>query len=368
MDSQILRRVAPLLTRPVTTPSISLCLDMAPGIHRRDQHLDRCWCWHGHHLRLEQHQPHHCYWWCWYNTIRWGWGQTINADKIGSTITKGLFQGGLGGDSIALQANTVSGTTVEGGGGSTSSNDSADDIVVEGYGATDGSAVNVEVSASWIQGNAGADSIRVGDLTTSTVSAAANILDSTIRGGKNADYITVGAAFDITNSTIFGDAGADIVKISSARDILGGVIQGGSNTDTTNDLADELNIQSAQNISGTSMQGNAGNDTFTVSTSLFTGTTLRGGKDADGSTVTASTVNAAQIFGDRGTDTLNVNASGNISSSSIFGGSFEDTTRDGADFIQVTGEAITASSVNGNGSADTIDIYTPLFSRSTCWW
>ena len=53
-----------------------------------------------------------------------GLGQTINADRISSTITKGLFEGGLGTDTISLQANTVSGTTVSGGGGSIGSSDS----------------------------------------------------------------------------------------------------------------------------------------------------------------------------------------------------------------------------------------------------
>lgn len=298
------------------------------------------------------------------DTIRWGYGITINGDRISSSISGGLFEGGLAEDTIVLQANQVVDTTIRGADAVNGPNDGDDSIVVEGYAGTN-EAINVEVERLVINGNAGEDSIRVGDLNTSSGSAALNIRDSEIRGGKNNDTIEVGARFDLVGSTVYGDANADFIAVSAGRDIIGGSIWGGSPDDTTDDQGDLIAIQSGNRITGNYVQGNGGNDTIAVVTSLLDNSTIRGGKDEDDITVEADTITVSQVFGDRGSDTIDVSAT-NIQSSSIFGGSFEDTTNDGADFISVAASAtITNSLFRGNGGADTIDIQTPLFSRSS---
>ena len=64
--------------------------------------------------------------------------------------------------------------------------------------------------------------------------------------------------------------------------------------------------------------------------------------------------------------TLDINATVSISSSTIYGANGANTTKDGADFINITnGTSITSTVINGNAGADIIDVRTPLFTRST---
>ena len=77
----------------------------------------------------------------------------------------------------------------------------ADNIVVEGYAGTDGSAVNVTVTGSLVNGNAGADSIRVG-IDNKYRFRRSKHCRYHGRGGKGADSLVLGSSFDIKNSTV----------------------------------------------------------------------------------------------------------------------------------------------------------------------
>ena len=79
---------------------------------------------------------------------------------------------------------------------------------------------------------------------------------STVRGGKDGDYMTISGA--ISTGYITGDRGADTLLFENTVD--GSSIWGGSTQDTTNDGSDYLTFTAS--ATSAYIQTNAGNDSL----------------------------------------------------------------------------------------------------------
>jgi hypothetical protein len=249
---------------------------------------------------------------------------SIDFSNSSATFSALTISGGLANDTITLKSGTtLSASSVYGGSSTVTALDSADSISV-------GTS-----SSSFLQGNAGNDTFNIAKKLTS----------STVKGGKDNDFISqVGA---VKGSVVTGDVGSDTF-LFTGNFAGNSSVYGGSLSDTTNDSKDSLAFSG--NFENSFLQANAGNDTIGFVGTISGNSTVKGGKGNDFVT-TSGALSQGVMSGDLGADTLVLAAA--VSQSSVYGGNLVDTTTDGADSLAFMGGA-SQTFVQGNAGADTV--------------
>ena len=171
------------------------------------------------------------------------------------TFSAMTISGGLANDTINLVGTTtLLSSSVYGGGATGGSSDGADSINLG------------TVSSSFVQPNAGSDTINITATTTS----------STVRGGKSADFVTFAGSVGL--SYVSGDLGGDTLTLGGAV-ASGTSVWGGSTDHQSEDSADSLIFGTT--VADTHVQGNGGADTISLEGAVGNNSSLRGGKGND---------------------------------------------------------------------------------------
>ena len=214
-------------------------------------------------------------------------------------------------------------------------------VNIKGFEASDNiNAAGTSFESSFLNGNAGADDIRLALLSNSRA-----------LGGADGDYLRV---TNLSSSRVNGNKGIDDLRVTASSN---GSVNGGQGNDTISlggahgysfvfgDIGnDAITLENGSQFDRVALNGNAGNDTVTVQnvSLLANSTNIRGGAGNDRLTAAASAV-AVNFLGDNGDDTL----IGSTAGDTFSGGN-------GADNLQGNNGA---DSLSGN-SGDDFFIYT----------
>lgn len=265
--------------------------------------------------------------------------------RFGSSVGHYLVYGGAGADTIISgQGNN----TLYGGTGLADSTDGADTFIV-GSGSNDvygnGGADSVTFSAAtavgqlfrfW--GGAGNDSLTAANASGSMM----------IHAGPDSDVITIQNA---GSTTIYGGAGADTLDMTGSTGFA--TIYGGNGVSDSADGNDRI-------ITGSGsawVYSNAGNDDVTLHTAIGHSATVYLGAGND--SLTSGVVGGQyQIWAGPGNDVVNL--TGHNGNATVYGGSGNYDTLDGADTITGgSGNVV----IYGNAGADVITV-TPAAGRT----
>jgi len=274
-------------------------------------------------------------------------GDNIN---LNTALNKGslLILGGEGADSVSV-FNTGN-TTIFGGTGAGDSADGNDSIAL-----LTGSGGTINVFA-----NGGADTVSgtLGDSTAAT--SFANNTVANIYGGAGSDSINIGFGANAKGTvTVYGGEDGDYIRVVNTGTTT---IYGGTGPGDSTDGADSIGLAGS---GGTiTVYGNAGADiiggtgltagsatTFADSTNA----TIFGGKGNDSINLGFDTnaKGTLAVYGGEDTDTITV-ANGVGGSTTVFGGTGQGDSADGADTINIGGSGLV--NVFGNGGNDTINL------------
>lgn len=290
-------------------------------------------------------------------------GATISAGSLANiTLAGGTFAVGTGAtgtgaaNSLVLGtdgsiANFTTGTTTAdsknalfGGAGISGPNDGADSFAIGGKGSF------------LVYGNGGADQISQGSNgSNGTVFDATSAV--TVFGGKGADSINLTTASNKGSLLVLGGEDADTIKILNTGNTT---IYGGTGAGDSADGADSIGLAGS---GGTiTVFGNGGDDfingdaanNLTNGTAFLDGTkaTIFGGTGND--TINVSFASQAKgtvtVYGGENNDTIKV---ANLGTTTIYGGTGQGDSTDGADNIILTGSAGSVT-VFGNAGDDFI--------------
>ena len=256
----------------------------------------------------------------------------VDTVQVQNTDSNILVGGQQGADVVGFTnyKNLVTGYTLKGGQG----NDQL---------TSTGQTTNIG-GASFINGNKDADTITLGNTTTSTVHGGQGadtlvtntVFSSIVNGNKNADSLTIAAA---TTGSVFGGQGADTITMVGAT--TSSTVSGDLDNDT---------IAVQGNVNGSVINGNAGTDTLSVTagTAVWATSSMRGGGGNDTVNATNAII-GIEMYGDLGNDTLN----GGTSDDNITGGAGDDTVTGNGGNDTIVGTAGTNSLI-GNAGQDNI--------------
>jgi len=233
----------------------------------------------------------------------------------------------------------------------------ADDVVVLGTTNISASSLSLGQGDDQVTQGAGAtisgnSLIDLGEGSDTFTSTAANISSSTIKGLGGLDTINLQQAQTLTSIFVNGNAAADRINIGNATAtvVTSSTIVGGSEDD-------RITFNTTQNVTGGRVNGQDGDDTITVTQLGTTSTTsMYGGQGNDTLTANGWAAGAAGyvIFsGDLGNDTL-VGAQQTVQTTGgdqLFGGAGNDaiTGRRGMDTL-IGGDGVDTFTVaNGDG-------------------
>ena len=153
-------------------------------------------------------------------------------------------------------------------------------------------------------------------------------------------------------NTLIGSTGSDSFSALSGDDI----VLGGGTSDIVDLGAGNDSVNFTTDLDGAVVYGKGGNDSLGITVSINT-STLSGGAGNDTLWMTKGV--SAFLQGDLGSDTISFLGS-NFNNSTVYGGNLSDaTSADGADSIYISG-TLSASSIQGNGGADTIHLVAPV--------
>jgi hypothetical protein len=276
-------------------------------------------------------------------------GDSINLTTVTNNVAnKGslLILGGEDADTIKV-LNTGT-TTIFGGTGAGDSADGADSIGLLGSGGT--ITVYANGGADLINGDAIANGVGTGFLDGTK---------ATIYGGAGNDTVNITFAQNAKGTvTVYGGEDADTIQVvnTGTTTIYGGTGQGDST-----DGADNIILSGS---SGTvTVFANAGNDFITGvagsnSVSNFAdgvNANLYGGKGNDTINVGIATggKGTINVFGGEDQDSITVGLTAG-SATTVYGGTGQGDSADGADLITITGQG--TATVFGNGGADSINL------------
>jgi len=277
-------------------------------------------------------------------SVTLGGGADTFANSGNIAFVAANFNGGSGHDTIALDAGTVTNSTINGGNG-------FDFISVTGAGTYTNSVVF---------GGDGADTV--------SIAAAAAMTFTTIQSGDGHDRILATALGGTTSLVIAAGAGLDSIYLGASS--LGSVA-GGSGNDTirytgavaasssifgdtltttesvTGDGNDVISISAAALGAAVSVYGAGGNDTIGLG-NIVTSSLISAGAGDDVIGHTALTMDSAStITGGGGNDSININTL--ASGSFLLGADGNDTISLGFSALAMTG------SVNGGAGTDLIN-------------
>ena len=289
-----------------------------------------------------------------------------------------LVQGGSGNDTIGVYTGRYSSTTIQGQAGKDwiyfGNTETAVTITVSGVAAkTAGNSTQIirngsNFSAgSFIATDTGATVITAGNLSTGLIftalsqSGAETIQKSLIGGNKGNDTISFGPQVGLFSAnTVRGGQGDDLIgtfgsshatsNMSIQTGLEGSEIQGGNGNDTIN-----FDLSGTLTGSGFTIGGNSGEDSimFSAATIVAKAGGIKGGKGND----TISFLNGKSalnftVNGGAGNDVLNVSVSGKFEKGLI--ASDKDNTVEGNDTINISGSAMSGSTIIGGGGNDSI--------------
>ena len=203
-----------------------------------------------------------------------------------ASATNAQLLGDKGNDTIILTgtSNHLISSTIQGGSQTDTTGDGADSLFVGG-----------SASLSFMQGNAGNDSIAVDGVTSST-----------LRGGGGADTIDLDGA-TLSGSVLQGDLGNDDFDAALTQILSSTVYGDNGDSTTTGGGNDSLMFSAATSVSASSVFAGAGDDTIDVGASTSANVQsvlIQGNGGSDSIDATGSMVNAT-VRGGSGNDTLN---------------------------------------------------------------
>jgi len=285
-----------------------------------------------------------------------------------------LVQGGSGNDTISVYTGRYSSTTIQGKEGKdwlyfgntetaitfTASNPSA--------GASAGALTITRNASNWsagfiatdtgvVQLSAGTNTIIFTGLSQS---GAETIQKSLIGGNQGDDTISFGPAIGLFSAnSVRGGQGNDLIGTYGSSHATGGIIntgiegsqiQGGNGNDTIN-----IDLSATLTGSGFTIGGNSGEDSimFSAATVDVKAGAIRGGKGED----TISFLNGQSalnftVAGGAGNDVIDVSVSAKYEKGLIAGD--KDNTVEGNDTINISGSAMSGSTIIGGGGNDSI--------------
>jgi len=285
-----------------------------------------------------------------------------------------LVQGGSGNDTIGVYTGKYSSTTIQGQAGkdwiyfgntetaitvSAQSNVSAGDIDIT-FNGSNWSGGFKATDTGTFQATAG-DSAGSVIFTALNQSGAETIQKSLIGGNQGNDTITFGPAVALFSAnTVRGGKGADLIgtfgsspatsDMSIQTGLEGSEIQGGNGNDTIN-----FDVSATLTGSGFTIGGNSGDDSimFSAATVVTKAAAIKGGKDADTiSFITTLSGASVTLNGGAGSDVINVSNEAKLEYFSI--ASDKNNTVEGNDTINISGSAMSGSTIIGGGGNDSI--------------
>jgi len=306
-------------------------------------------------------------------------GLFVSANKIENAVTSTAIDWvSAGGYTAGLTVNTLQQSGISGIVGSTINGNAGNDSVFLGDQVR--SAVN-----SFIGGGAGNDMVGTYNSGANTAGELNGILSSvTMNGGEGNDTVFVNFSGNSGKDIIInGNKGNDSVTFSSvSAGLNSGLVGGGQGTDTITldiqggykftvnggDGADQmtLNMQGAASaghtysaglIQGDTTNTQSGDDTILLTTNAFSNTTIQGFAGNDSIVISAASGGGKNLVaGNAGNDTIYIKSagvqSGDLSAWTINGGA-------GNDSIQISAAsagALASSVFNGGQGKDTITL------------
>ena len=290
-----------------------------------------------------------------------------------------LVQGGSGNDTIGVYTGRYSSTTIKGEGGKDwiyFGNTETAIAVSAGSGLSAGLGGGVTLirnASNWSAGFKATDTGMSGTVFTAGASAGAvtftsltnsgaeTIQKSLIGGNKGDDTISFGPAIGtFSSNTVRGGQGNDLIgtfgsSMSTASmvvntGIVGSEIQGGNGNDT-------INFDLSATLTGSSFTigGNSGEDSimFSAATVVVKSAAIKGGKGQDTISLETTLSGAyVTVNGGAGNDVINVTNKGKLEYALI--ASDKDNTVEGNDTINISGSALSGSTIIGGGGNDSI--------------